>query len=471
MADRRRTRFGLGAACVALLGLAVAGGPAVASAASPGAPAGFGDQVVDAYRAEYAAAVTFGQGSALASVSDYAQQVAALTPGELDALYSATVQVPAWSQIPSLMQVVAASAPARAAGSAAGASSARSRVAAAAGAGSAFRPADCSAGPPSSAVFATQLVLDAAWAVFNFVTALGSGGSTNALLVAAVTAPVIAAAGIVHDTLAFLQDDAASCAASNTAGYLASIDDVTAQTFALSTTIAGVITDLQSTADGTADVLSAARANLANLADAGRQIVQDHATIQSGLGGDTAALLAQLDSNRKGLLGDVTTLRRVAKTNAKTLSGAVDGGESAITDSLSSALARILDETDSTAQALGDLLAANGPQLLAALKADRTTVKQQFDENLKLDIEQALASAHPQLRMKLPASVGGYLDAKPVGVQSVVQGDIAALAAASPAAASRATSLTVAAKRALAAHDYFAAFADLQQAYLALTGA
>jgi hypothetical protein len=456
-------------ACVILLGLTTVAHARAAGAAT--APPDFATHLVDTYRAEHDAAQALGQTNALTSVANYAQQVAATSPQALDALYAAIRQVPIWSQIPVLMQTVAAEAPSR--GSGAGAARGGSVGAATAGVASvpAFHPANCSSGPPASAVFASQLVVDASGAVYNVASAAGSGGNKVALLTAALTAVVISAAAIVHDTLSFLRDDAASCAAANTAGYLASIDDVTTQTFGLGTSIGDAVTDLQTSAAGTAGVLSSVQSMVDDLRSSGEQLLQNQTSIQAALGGDIAALSTQLETDRQGLAADVARLGKISAEADRALGSAIAGATASIDDSVSSALAQVLDETDATAHALAQLVAGSTPQLMTALKEDRATARHDFEQNLKLDIEQGLASSSPQLRLKLPASVGGYLDAKPVGVQSVVESDIAALRGSSPQAAAVASQRMDEARAALAANHYFEAFADLRQSYLALTGA
>jgi hypothetical protein len=95
-------------------------------------------------------------------------------------------------------------------------------------------------------------------------------------------------------------------------------------------------------------------------------------------------------------------------------------------------------------------------------------LQQTADEQLVLGIEQALTAplgSVPNVAYELPASLGGYLDSTPIGVQQVVTTDVhQALAAGLPVNAA-ATQFLAMAGAALAAGNDTLAYADFQNAY------
>ena len=492
--DRRpiaspRRRAARPLAALAIAAAVVLGGAGTAAAdttttttvpAPPTAPAGFTGQMVAVYQSEYSAAAALGQAGAIAPVAQYAASVATMTPDQVDTFYEATLAVPEWSQIPALMQTAAAdassaggSAPAAAIATK-GAKVARSaapRVRASGVSVAPFTPAACSNGPSANAVFGVQITIDALNTLYNTFSALGGAGVSYAPVIATVSTLLASAATIVNDTLQFLQDDGNECGTSNTTGYLANVDNTTTQDYSLETSVASALANLQTTADGTNADLAGVQSTVSALqAKVQQALTKNSSVMQSALGGDTAAIMSQLETDQGGLQSDLSTLESLQSSDASKLAAAQVGGTSSIQSSLSSSLSQVLDEVDSSAQSVASVVTGSTQQLSSALRATSSAAGHDLEENVRLEIEQGLASAHPELSLELPASAGGLLDARPVGVRSVVEGDLGQGHGVRSHVVSTAQQLAASGDVALAGHRYLAAFDDYRRAYLALAG-
>src|SRR5580704_7427876 len=110
---RLRLWFGGGAVALAVLmaSTTVASADTTTTTTLPPAPSGFANTLVSYYQAELATVSSLGQGQNLQTVSQYQQSINSFTPTELAQFYSVTQAVPAWSQIPALMQTISATVP------------------------------------------------------------------------------------------------------------------------------------------------------------------------------------------------------------------------------------------------------------------------------------------------------------------------------------------------------------------------
>ena len=456
----------------------------------PAAPAGFSDQVVAVYQSEYSTAQALGRGQALMPVTQYQQQVAQLPADQLAVLYAATQQNPEWVQIPALMQTVAAGLPSS--GATANTASARSGstpavqlmssytpdaspVGAIATLLSApvgeFAPATCQDAPPSAAIFAMQIVIDVNQAVYNVAAAFLDAG-IGVAIVAIVAASVLLAAQIVHDVLTFLQNLSDDCEANNAAGYVANIDNSTTQTFNLTTSIETAITKLHETGATTLTDVQNLQTSLTTVHQALQQSLDNTTkSLQSTIGSSTQGVTTQLQTIQTSLQQNLVTIQSLQNTNNQQVIAEINKGTAAVQSSISANLTQILHEVDTTALGLTTLVSKGNQQILNTLQSNFATGQNQYNSNLKLDIELALASGVPQDQIKLPVSMGGFLNSTPVGVQEVVNDDLHALQALKVTIQPSTVALVNAGNAALAAGQYLAAFANFMKAYQAFDGA
>ena len=135
---------------------------------------------------------------------------------------------------------------------------------------------------------------------------------------------------------------------------------------------------------------------------------------------------------------------------------------------LSSALSKILSETDTTAAGLTTLVTQDNQQIMNTLQANFNTQQSQHNADLKISIENALGrwgSNVPPLQFTRPASQGGFLNSTPVGVQEVVTDDLNALTADGAKVTPAALTDFKNANAALAAGQYMTAYADYAICY------
>jgi TolA-binding protein len=99
------------------------------------------------------------------------------------------------------------------------------------------------------------------------------------------------------------------------------------------------------------------------------------------------------------------------------------------------------------------------------------TAQASLDKALQQSIEESLqgGGATAIASYELPASLGGYIDSKPIGVQAIVTNAMSSLQQANQPINPTATSSLTSANNALAAGQYKQAFTYFQAAYQALT--
>jgi hypothetical protein len=466
----------------------------------PPAPPGFTDTVVGVYQSVVATAQSLGQGQNLEPVAQYQQQVDSLDPATLAAFYDATQQVPQWTQIPSVMETVAAEVPPGASGPPPAATSAfRARSAPTAArthvvltaantpldppaavltgqtvtTPGPFTPTSCGVYPPDAAVFALQLAVDISSALFNVLVVLGTtdtfvsnfGAETAAFVVAGVTAVL----QVVHDTLAYLQQIWNECAAANVAGEVGNIDNTTVFTYGLITQLGTAVANLQSTENTTQQDVANSQTGLSSLATSVEQALSsDTQALQVTGGTDTQSTATELQTIQTALQSDLTTIENVQTTTGQTEKAEVDKGTTTLQTALSAALTQILHETDADAQGVTVLVTQGNQQIMNALQSTFSAQQQQFDTSLQLEIEEGLAGWQPvvpEVQLMQPASMGGYLNSTPVGVQEVVTSDLQALQAIGVAVKPAAITYLNAANAALAAGQWATAWNDYALSY------
>jgi hypothetical protein len=435
--------------------------PTTTTTTLPPAPSDFTSTIVGVYQSVVATAQSLGQGQNLEPVAQYQQQVDSLDPNTLAAFYDATQQVPQWTQIPSVMQTVSADVPPGSTGPPATTSAFRARSSPSAegahavlmaatspldptravltGTGATtpgpFTPADCGEYPPDAAVFALQIAVDVSSALFNVLVVLGTtdtfvsnfGAELSAFIVAGVTAVL----QVVHDTLAYLQLGWDECASGNIASQVGNIDNTTVFTYGLITNLGTAVATLQTTENTTQQDVASAQTGLSSLATSIEEaMASDTQALQVSGGTDTQSTATELQTIQSALQSDLTTIEGAETTTGQTEKAETDKGTSALQTSLSAALSQILNETDSDAQGVTTLVTQGDQQILNAVQSDFSAQQQQFDTTLQLEIEEGLAGWQPvvpEAQLMLPASVGGYLNSTPVGVQEVVTSDLQSL--------------------------------------------
>jgi hypothetical protein len=150
--------------------------------------------------------------------------------------------------------------------------------------------------------------------------------------------------------------------------------------------------------------------------------------------------------------------------------------QAVMNDCSSTYLAALAGNTDSTAyntfQELTDVAGtANEIDKNVASLINQDT--SEFDQQLTLDIEQALsapAGTVPMAAMELPQSAGGYLDSSPVGVNEVVTGAISAMESAGQSLNPLAKRDESLAEQAFSSNEFKLAFDYYALAYQAAAG-
>ena len=453
------------------------------------APQDFANTVVNVYQSEYSVDQQLGQASALEPASQYQQSLSQLTPMQLAELYAATQQTPGWAQIPSLMQTIASgippsgSAPASTAtGRATTSTKAGSKVmanaaTAASSTVAALDLSDC--GEPTwseGSLLAAQIVVDIAQGLFDVLIALDVSDfetlSKLALGIAAGVADAAVLAGeIAHHVMDFENAPVPECRAKHTLEYAANIDNTTVQVYALLTTTAAAITQLQTTENTTDQDVQAVQTQLTSVHDSlANAIASDTQTLQTVTGSDTQAVTTQLQTNLTALKQDVDSINTDQSSLSQSVINQVNTDSSQVQSALSSALSKILSETDTTAAGLTTLVTQNNQQVMNTLQANFKTQQSQHNSDLKIRVEKALAQAGlvpPPVQFILPASQGGYLNSTPVGVQEVVTDDLSAMTALGVKVPPSALTNFKTANTALAAGQYITAYQNYSACYAA----
>jgi hypothetical protein len=465
----------------------------------PAAPTGYADQVVGVYQAEYTTAQALGQSSALLPVSQYSQQIASLGPNELAAMYYATQQVPEFTQIPALMQTIAANSGTGTVGltsATEGASASSTQLMAmytpspreAANTHVAtldrapvyeFTPTTCQDGPPDASIFAAQIVLDVGQGLYNILTAIQGGipsiGFIAKIVLAisvVLSAILILAAAIAHDVLSFQKTLADECAGNNSTGYIENIDNTTTQLFSLTTSIETNIADLSTTGATTLTDVQNLQTTLITVHQSLQQSLDsDTSTLQQTVGSSAQGITTQLQTIQTALQQNISAIQALQTTNNQQVVTEVDKGTAAVQAAVAGSVTQALHEIDTTAQGLTNLVSAGNQQILNAMQSNFTTTQNEYNAELKRRIERALGSGVAQVQFKLPASMGGFLNSTPVGVQEVVNDDLHALQALKVTIQPSIVSQVNAANSALAAGQYLSAYASFMKAYQAFAGA
>jgi len=459
---------------------------------------------VTTYQSEVATAQALGS-QGFEPLSQYQQQISAMNPSSLAAMYYVTQQQPEWNQIPSLMQTIAADVPDPSGGPATATQSAlrspssspRTKTALLAayrmgpsGPASgrhrlrhaqltadipttAVGPAQlqqCPVAPPEAAIFAAQIVIDVAAGVYNTAVALAAISEFASDFVAigvaaAIGGTVLLIGQIVHDTLVYLQSLANDCNAANLATSVANIDNTTLATYNLMTSMMSLIVQSQSTETTTdQDVLNLQTGLTTIQQTLVQSLTSSTNTLQSTTGGDTQGTATELQIIQTALQNDLTAIQKLQTTTSQQ----VVSGVATVQSTLSADVAQVIHETDADAQGLTTLITTGNQQILNALQSSFATTQQQFQANLQVIIEQGLAGwapVVPEVQLMLPSSMGGYLDSTPVGVQEVVTTDIASLQKLGVAVKPAAITDLAAANAALAAGKYTVAWTDYAIAY------
>ena len=469
------------------------------------APTGFAGDLENTYQSEYATAQALGQTANLEPLSQFQTQVSGLSGAQLAQFSNITQQVPEWSEIPSLMASIAANAttpppgtiPANlssikvngsALGAKGGFSTRRTRSIARAVLMSVktpdivlvdtpvtpFVPQQCPTAPPEAAIFAAQIVIDVASSVYNAGQVLGEGqvlgvyGGIGFTIAAIIAEVVVIAAQIVHDVLVYEMALANDCANANVAGEAANVDNTTVQTYGLMTSTTTLIVQLQATQAKTQqDVQNIVNTGLSSFQQTIQQaLTSDTNTLQASTGGTTQGTTTELQTLQTALQNDAATIQNTETTTGQQ----VVTGVTTIQTTLATDLAQIIKETDADAQGLTTLVTQGNQKILNTIQSESAMTLQQYQGYLKLQIEQALAGwgpVVPEVKFMLPAKYGGFLDSTPVGVQSVVTSDLAAMQKIGLVKSTAVTYLS-AGNTALAASQYTTAFTDFAKAYQAL---
>jgi hypothetical protein len=457
------------------------------------APSGFSGTVVNVYSSMYSVAQELGQTSSLQSVSQYQQGVSQLNTDQMASFYYATQQNPEWYQIPALMQTVASDVSGtnlKASGhSLVGLANAGSTKAKPSrGTNKAtisndptgppvapFQPQDCPAGIPDAALFALQIAVDVSQGVYNVLlaTAVAFADAVDAQVgigfAAVVSGVVLGALVIVHDVLVFEQQLADDCAANNLAGYVSNIDNTTTQSYSLITTLASAVTQLQTTTNSSQQDLENLTTQLTSFQTTLMQtIASDQTTLQTAIGSVTQGLTAQLQTDVTALTQDTTALGADVTTISSTVINQVNADSATLGSALSADLTQILNETDTDAKGLTTLVTQDNQQVLNTLQSNFTTQQNEYEANLLLEIQRSLwGTSPPIVQLMVPATMGGYLNSTPVGVQSVVTNALNIMVTLGAKVSPNAAKDLTAANAALAAGKYLTAYADYALCYQA----
>jgi hypothetical protein len=201
-----------------------------------------------------------------------------------------------------------------------------------------------------------------------------------------------------------------------------------------------------------------------------QSLASDTQTLQVTAGSDTQSSASELQVIQTALQQDVTTIESLETHNGQQVVNEDDKDAAAIQAELSTLLTRVLNETDTDAQGLTNLVTQGNQQIMNALQSNFAAQQQQYEANLQEEIEQGLAGwapVVPQVTLILPVSMGGLLNATPIGVQEVVTTDIAGLQKIGVAVKAAAITDLSDANAALAAGQYPTAWTYYEDAYQA----
>jgi hypothetical protein len=271
---------------------------------------------------------------------------------------------------------------------------------------------------------------------------------------------VIGAASIVHDTLVYLQTLENECQGNNTQGYLDNIDNTTVATYNLVTTIETSMTTIETGIQNIQTQLNSFQTTIE------QALSSDTQTLQATVGGDTQGTTTELQVIQTALQNDAATIESLETANSQQ----VVAGTTKISTALSADLTQILNEIDADAQGLTTLVTAGNQKIVNALQSNFAASQQQYQNTLQIEIEQGLAGwapVVPEVQLMLPVSMGGLLNATPVGVQEVVTTDIADLQAQGVKVKAAAITDLSLANNYLAANNYLSAWSYYAQAYQA----
>jgi hypothetical protein len=452
----------------------------------PPAPPGFAATLLTTYQSVLNTATALGAGQALESSANFQQEIDGLDANSLAGLYYATQQIPEFSEIPALMQTVASGVSTSTTLSAARTGGAEPQATLMAKitrtSGSAavtpapavltdtkpvnpYMPTSCDTTDYDAPIFALQIVLDVANGVYDgvspFAHSLDPFSAGPEEDVASVVAAVVAAAAaIVHDTLVYLQTLENECEGNNTQGYLDNIDNTTVASYNLITTLSVSTTTIQTNIQNIQQQINVFQTTIE------QALASDTQTLQETIGGDTGGTTTTLQIIQTALQNDITTIENLETTNGQQ----VVAGTTKIQTALSTDLTQILNETDTDAQGLTTLVTQGNQNILNALQSNFSAAQQQYENTLQIEIEQGLAGwapVVPEVQLMLPVSMGGLLNATPVGVQEVVTSDIAALQAQGVKVKAIAITDLSSANSYLTAGNYTSAWSYYAQAYQA----
>jgi len=467
------------------------------------APTGFAANLVSTYQSELATVSALGQSSSVEPLGQFQNQVSAMSSAELAQFNSVIQQVPQWSEIPALMASIAANSPTlppgteanlsslKVKGSAFGAKAFSSRtrsmvravlasvrtpnVVLADSPVAPFVPQACPTPPSEASIFAAQIVIDVVTSVYNISQIFGEGqvlgvyGGIGFSIAAVIAEIVVTAVQIVHDVLVYQLNLANDCANANIAGEVANVDNTTVAIYGLMTSTQTLIVQLQATQAKTQqDVENIVNTGLVTFQQTIQQaLTSDSNTLQATAGGDSQTTGTELQILQTALQNDDATIEKTETTTGQQ----VVSGVASIQSSLASDLTQIINEIDADAQGLTTLVVQGNQKILNTIQSQAAMTLQQYQGYLKLQIEQALAGwgpLVPEVKFMLPAKYGGFLDSTPVGVQSVVTSDLAAMQKIGAPVKPTAVTLLSAGNTALAAGQYTTAFTDFAKAYQAL---
>jgi hypothetical protein len=202
-----------------------------------------------------------------------------------------------------------------------------------------------------------------------------------------------------------------------------------------------------------------------------QSLQSDTQTLQTTVGTDTTVTVTELQTIQSALQTDLTSIENVETTTGQSVTSETDKGTLTIQTAMAAALTQILNETDSDAKGLTTLITQGNQQILNALQSNASSELTQYQENLRFLIEQGLAGwgpVLPEVKLILPASLGGLLNSTPVGVQELVTADLQSAQSLGLKIKPAALTDLSAANTALAAKQYVTAWNDYAQAYQAL---
>lgn len=195
-------------------------------------------------------------------------------------------------------------------------------------------------------------------------------------------------------------------------------------------------------------------------------IANDQTILQTDIGSVTQGLTSQLQTDITALNADATSLGSDVTSINSTIINQVNTDSSTIEAQLSGNLTQVLHEIDTEAQGLTNVVTQDNQQVLNAIQGNFTTQQSEYNANLTLEIQRALwGTSPPQVQFMLPATMGGFLNSTPVGVQSVVTNALNALVALGAKVSSTAGKDLTAANAALAQGKYLTAYADYLACY------